>query len=57
MIGGVVENTGDVRQRAAEFCVFIQNREDVPQFVQQVYDTIHILDEDGEDMIISKIKI
>lgn len=57
MIGGIVENTGDVRQRAAEFCVFIQNREDVPQFVHQVYDTIHILDEDGEDMIISKIKI
>lgn len=56
-IGNRIEGTGDVRQRAAEFCVFIQNREDVPQFVHQVYDTIHILDEDGEDMIISKIKI
>lgn len=57
MIGGIVENTGDVRQRAAEFCVFIQNREDVPKFVHKVYDTIHILDEEGDDMIISKIKI
>lgn len=57
MIGGVVENTGDVRQRAAEFCVFIQNREDVPKFVHKVYETIRILDAEGEDMIISKIKI
>lgn len=56
-IGGIVEDTGDVRQRAAEFCVYIQNREDVPKFVHSVYDTIHILDENGEDMIISKIKI
>lgn len=55
--GGLVENTGDVRQRAAEFCVFIQNRKDVPTFVRKVYDTIRILDEKGNDMIISKIKI
>lgn len=55
--GGKVENTGDVRQRAAEFCVFIKNRKDVPEFIHKVYNTIHILDENGEDMIISKIKI
>lgn len=55
--GGIVENTGDVRQRAAEFCVFVKNRKDIPEFIHKVYNTIHILDEKGEDMIISKIKI
>lgn len=55
--GGIVEDTGDVRQRAAEFCAFVKNRKDVPEFIHKVYNTIHILDEKGEDMIISKIKI
>lgn len=55
--GGVVEDTGDVRQRAAEFCAYIKNRNNAPEFIRKVYKTIHILDEYGEDMIISKIKI
>ena len=55
--GGVVENTGDVRQRAVEICAYIKNRKDIPEFIHKVYNTIHILDENGEDMIISKIKI
>ena len=55
-IGGVVEATGDVRQRAAEFCAYIANRNDVPAFFEKVYSTIKILDENGKDMIISKVE-
>ena len=55
-IGSVVEATGDVRQRAAEFCAYIAERKDVLVFFDKVYSTIKILDENGEDMIISKVK-
>ena len=55
-VGGVVEATGDVRQRAAEFCAYIADRKDIPAFFNKVYSTIKILDENGEDMIISKVK-
>lgn len=56
-IGSKIENTGDIRQRAAEFCVYLKDRSKVDEFINKVYSTIHILDENGEDMIISKIKI
>jgi len=56
-VGGVIEATGDVRQRAVEFCAYIANRQDIPTFIHKVYDTIKILDVDGKDMVISKINI
>ena len=55
-VGGIVEPTGDVRQRAAEFCAFIDERKNIPAFFDKVYSTIKILDEKGEDMIVSKVK-
>ncbi len=56
LVGGQVEKTGDVRQRAAEFCAYIADRKDVPAFFEKVYSTIKILDENGKDMIISKVE-
>jgi len=55
-IGGVIEDTGDVRQRAAEFCAYIEDRKNVLSFFENVYKTVKILDENGEDMIISKVE-
>lgn len=55
-IGGVIENTGDVRQRAAEFCAYIEDRKNIPSFFEKVYNTVRILDEKGDDMIISKVE-
>lgn len=55
-VGSIVEATGDVRQRAAEFCAYIEDRKDISAFFDKVYSTIKILDENGEDMIISKVK-
>lgn len=56
-VGDVIENTGDVRQRAAEFCCMLPNRKAIPEFIQYVYNTLSILDENGKDMIISKLDI
>ena len=55
-VGGLVENTGDVRQRAAEFCAYIEDRKNIPSFFEKVYNTVRILDEKGDDMIISKVE-
>ncbi len=56
-VGDIVEATGDVRQRAAEFCAYIDKHEEVNTFIQKVYSTLHILDTKGEDMIISKVNL
>lgn len=56
-VGGIVEATGDVRQRAAEFCAYVDKHDAAKAFVQKVYNTLHILDEKGDDMIISKVKL
>ena len=54
-IGDVIESTGDVRQRAAEFCCLLPNRKAIPEFIKYVYNTLSITDENGKDMIISKL--
>ena len=53
--GDYIKATGDIGQRMAEFIVCLPNREAVKQFINFVYNTVHILDENGEDMIVSKI--
>ncbi len=52
-----IENRGDVTQRVAEFCAFIPKDESIEDFVNYVYRTVKVRDENGEDMIISKVKI
>ena len=56
-VGDVIEASGDVRQRAAEICCLLPNRQSVSDFISYVYDTLIILDENGQDMIISKLDI
>lgn len=50
-----VPNTHDVRQRVAEFIVYTKSREEAKAFVDFTYQNLCILNEQGEDMIISKV--
>lgn len=54
--GDVIMATGDVKQRAAEFVAQLPNREAAKNFLQFVYNHLKIEDENGSDMIISKIE-
>ena len=56
-VGDHIENRGDVTQRVAEFCAFIPKDASIEDFVNYVYQTVKVKDENGEDMIISKVKI
>lgn len=53
--GAVIPDSGDIKQRVAAIGAYIPNSEDVPSFIQEVYDTYHVYDDSGNDMIISKI--
>ena len=55
-VGDIIEATGDIQQRAAEFVANLSNREEVKEFLRFTYKNLRILDEKGEDMIISKIE-
>lgn len=55
--GEIVPATGDIKQRVAEFVAELPSRENSKEFVDFVYQHLHILDEDGEDMIVSKVVI
>ena len=56
-VGEMVENKGDVTQRVAEFCAYIPKGESISKFVDYVYRTVIVLDENGDDMIVSRIAI
>lgn len=52
--GSIIKATGDVKQRVAAIGAYFPNGEKVNQFVKIAYDKYKVLDENGEDMIISK---
>ena len=54
-INDIIPPSGDIQQRVAEFVAFLPNRTSIETFLSFVYDNLTILDEDGKDMIISKI--
>lgn len=56
-VGDYIENLGDVTQRVAEFCAYIPKGGSIEGFVDYVYHTVQVKDENGKDMIISKVKI
>lgn len=53
--GDYIKATGDIGQRVAEFVACLPNRDAVKCFVDSVYKKIQILDENGENMIVSKL--
>ena len=56
-VGDVIEETHNVNQRFAEIDLVCENEDDMKKTVEWIYDTIKICDENGEDMIVSKIDI
>ena len=56
-VGDYIENRGDVTQRVAEFCAYIPKGRSIEAFVDYAYHTVQVRDENGEDMIVSKVKI
>jgi len=55
-VGDEIPASGDIKQRVAEFVAYLTDRDSVQPFIDMVYDTLKILDENGKDMIISKVK-
>jgi len=54
-VGDVVPATGDIKQRVGEFVAQLPSRDQIDEFVGFVYDHVTILDENGNDMIVSRI--
>lgn len=56
-VGDIIENRGDVTQRVAEFCAYIPKGGSIEVFIEYIYRTVQVKDENGKDMIISKVNI
>lgn len=54
-LGDEVPETGDIRQRVAEFVAHLNGRENIADFINYVYQTIEIKDQYGRDMLVSKV--
>lgn len=52
--GSQIEATGDIRQRAAELIAYLALPRQVESFCRRVYETLKIVDESGENMIVSR---
>lgn len=54
--GTVIPNSGDICQRVAAIGAYISERSQIAPFLEEVYKTYKIYDENGKDMIISRYK-
>ncbi|MGM9777784.1 MAG: hypothetical protein ACI3ZD_05570, partial [Prevotella sp.] len=54
--GEMIPDSGDVRQRVAAVGVYLPSIAEVPQFLEDFYNTYKITDTEGNDMIISKFE-
>ncbi len=52
--GSIIPNTGDIQQRVAAVGAYIRDRSRISAFVDYVYKTYRISDENGKDMIVSR---
>lgn len=53
-VGDVVTKTGNVRQRFCEIAVVCDSNKEMADVVGWIFDTLKVLDENGEDMIVSR---
>ena len=53
--GEIIPDSGDVKQRVAEFVAYLPDRAAISTFIQFVYDNLKILDAHGNDMIVSRV--
>lgn len=52
--GEDIPASGDIRQRVAAVGAYVTTKKEAEEFVKKMYDTYHVYDEKGEDMIVSK---
>lgn len=52
--GSVIPATGDIAQRVAAIGAYISDKKQIANFVEEVYRTYHVWDEEGNDMILSR---
>ena len=52
--GEDIPASGDIRQRVAAVGAYIPTKKEAEELVKKIYDTYHVYDEKGEDMIVSK---
>lgn len=55
MKGTVIPDSGDICQRVAALGAYLPAGSNVADYVEEVYRTVHVFDENGEDMIVSQI--
>ena len=56
-VGESIPDSGDIKQRAAEFVVLLPDRDSLREFLAFTYSNLKILDENGNDMIVSKFEV
>lgn len=54
--GEYIQSSGDIGQRVAAVGAFVPTKQEAETFVEKIYGTYHVFDENGEDMIVSKYK-
>ena len=54
--GEVIPNSGDIKQRVAGIGAYISNSHDTRKVIDTIYTTYQVLDEDGENMVVSKFE-
>ncbi|WP_455508882.1 ATP-grasp domain-containing protein [Butyricimonas paravirosa] len=55
-VGDVILPSGDINQRVAEFVAYLPNKDSIQEFLSLVYENLKIIDDEGNDMIISKLE-
>lgn len=53
-IGDVIPASGDLKQRVAEFVAYLPDTDAIQDFLTFVYSNVVVLDDEGNDMIVSK---
>lgn len=52
--GTIIQNNGDISQRVAAFGLYLPHGESVKKELEHLYHTYKVIDEHGEDMVVSK---
>lgn len=56
-VGDIVPSSGDIKQRVAEFVAYLPDKDSISEFLSFIYNNLKVIDDEGNDMIISKLKI
>lgn len=52
--GSAIPASGDIQQRVAAIGAYVSDRKQIPECIEDIYNTYKIMDENGDDMIISR---